>query len=185
MVDDAFSFRDSVGDLSSDDCPVGDFCPLAAAAAACCARSFRDAFPRFFRSRMYSQPKPNSTFDQRNVTDPLRNNELTDTVRARVLPIAFRPQLVTLIARPANSPPDGSRGTSSIDRSAIATCPVSIWMLTMFGIVISVDLRILMDIHVLLKLLERVLRPVRERIETRGMHMIGGNMPIGEHVAGW
>ena len=55
------SFRDSVGDRPSEDRPVGDFCPpCAAAAAAACARSFREAFPLFFRSRMYSQPSPNS-----------------------------------------------------------------------------------------------------------------------------
>ena len=61
-VEDSFSFRDSVGDLlSSDEFPAGDFCPLTAAAAACCARSFREALPRFFLSRMYSQPNANST----------------------------------------------------------------------------------------------------------------------------
>lgn len=67
-VDDALSFRDSDGDLTPGAVAVGEgnFCsPFevvpAAAAAACCARSFRDAFPRFLRSRMYSQPRPNST----------------------------------------------------------------------------------------------------------------------------
>jgi hypothetical protein len=63
VVEEPFSLRDSVGEvLSSDDCPVGDFCPLAAAAAACCAKSLREALPRFLRSRMYSQPNPNSTY---------------------------------------------------------------------------------------------------------------------------
>jgi len=67
FVDDAFSFRDPVGDRSLDDWPVGDFCPFAAAAAAaCCARSLREAFPLFFRSRMYSQPNPNSVSRQHN-----------------------------------------------------------------------------------------------------------------------
>ena len=63
-VDEAFSFRDSVGDRSPDDRLGGDFCPLAAAAAACCARSFREAFPRFLRSLIYSHPKPNSVARQ-------------------------------------------------------------------------------------------------------------------------
>jgi hypothetical protein len=60
LVDEPFSLRDSVSDRPSEDCSVGDFCPFAAAAAACCARSFRDALPRFFLSRIYSQPRPNS-----------------------------------------------------------------------------------------------------------------------------
>ncbi len=65
VVDEPFSFRDSVGEVrSSEDWPVGDFCPFAAAAAACCAKSLREAFPRFLRSRIYSQPKPNSISGQ-------------------------------------------------------------------------------------------------------------------------
>lgn len=40
--------------------PEGGAVPFAAAAAAA-ARSFRDAFPRFLRSRMYSHVRPNST----------------------------------------------------------------------------------------------------------------------------
>jgi len=75
VVDEAFSFWDSVGDRSSDDFPVGDFCPpfaAAAAAAACCARSFREAFPRFFRSLIYSHPKPNSNPHQLCPNQPVR-----------------------------------------------------------------------------------------------------------------
>lgn len=60
LVDEPFPFRDSVGERPSEDCPVGDLFPFAAAAAACCAKSFREALPRFFLSRIYSQPRPNS-----------------------------------------------------------------------------------------------------------------------------
>lgn len=47
--------------LPEADSPEGGAAPFAAAAAAAAARSLRDAFPRFLRSRMYSQVKPNST----------------------------------------------------------------------------------------------------------------------------
>ena len=40
--------------------PFWDVDWAAACAAACAARSFLEALPRFFLSRMYSQPRPNS-----------------------------------------------------------------------------------------------------------------------------
>lgn len=42
-------------------------------------------------------------------------------------------------------------------------------------------LRILVDIDVLLKLLQRVLRTMCERIQTR-VHVMGRDVPVGEHV---
>lgn len=46
--------------LPDAESPEGGAVPFAAAAAAAAARSFREAFPRFLRSRMYSHVKPNS-----------------------------------------------------------------------------------------------------------------------------
>lgn len=58
--EEAFSSRASEGERPPEDRSVGDFWPFAAAAAACWARSLREALPRFFLSRIYSQPRPNS-----------------------------------------------------------------------------------------------------------------------------
>lgn len=59
---DSATVSDGCGVLDSSDLSVPfPVAAAAAAAAACCwAMSFLDAFPRFLRSRMYSQVKPNS-----------------------------------------------------------------------------------------------------------------------------
>lgn len=56
---DSAVLSEGCGVLDSSDLTV--LLPAAAAAAACCwAMSFRDALPRFLRSRMYSHVRPNS-----------------------------------------------------------------------------------------------------------------------------
>jgi hypothetical protein len=54
-------------------------------------------------------------------------------------------------------------------------------MLTMLIIVASVDLAILMNINMLLKLLECVLRSVGQRVKAR-MHVIRRQVPVGHHA---
>lgn len=54
-VVDEFPFCDTIGEIRWFE----DFCPIR-------ARSLREALPRFFRSLIYSQPKPSSIYHQQN-----------------------------------------------------------------------------------------------------------------------
>ena len=98
----------------------------AAAAAACAAKSFFDAFPRFFLSRAYSQVKPNSVAPKVSTHTiscfpkclflPKMNNlkvekskkSHTNTMGAWRLAITLGPQLVALVAGTTDSSPDWS-----------------------------------------------------------------------------
>jgi len=66
----------------------------------------------------------------------------------RGLPVALCPKLVALITSSADSPPDWSRCACPVGSPIGRSGPVR--MLSMFGVVISVDLRILMDVNLML-----------------------------------
>ncbi len=86
---------------------------------------------------------------------------------ARALTITLCPELVALIARSANSPPNRARGTPPICRAPVGryrSITSAVRMLAMFRIVTSMNLRVLVNVDVLLELLERVLRSVGEGI---------------------
>jgi len=116
--------------------------PLAAAAAAAAARSFREAFPRFLRSRMYSHVRPNSgtgvsllcllltappavrtawwsLVEQTHLysgrtTTALAGGSVAGHATYRRLSIALGAQLVALVARPTDAAPYGaSRGNAA------------------------------------------------------------------------
>jgi len=135
---------------------LGDFWPPAAAAAwaaACWARSFREALPRFLRSRMYSQPSPNSTQVRQNGLGEAGSRILTNAVGTWVLAIALCPQLVALVAGPADSSPDGT-GRPSLPRCG------AVRVLTVLGLRPTPLEMWVVNSHVLLELLECVVRPL-------------------------
>jgi hypothetical protein len=101
---------------------------------------------------------------------------------ARALPITFCSELVALVAGSANSPANGARVT--IARRPAIDWPWPVGVLTMLIIMVPVNLTILMNIDVLLKLLEGVLRSVGQSMEAR-MHMTRGQMPIRHHAIRW
>ena len=103
----------------------------------------------------------------------------TNTVGTWALAVAFGPQLVALIARSADAPSNGSG--SATDPSSVAG---AVWVLAMFGVVISVNLGILVHVHVLLELLKSVLSTMGEGIKPAiAVHMAGEVAPIRQHVA--
>jgi hypothetical protein len=81
---------------------------------------------------------------------------------ARALAIALGSQLIALIARSADAPSNRSGGAIAA-RPSIAWS-WAIWMLTVLVGVISVHLGILMNVYVLAKVLQGVLRSVGERV---------------------
>jgi len=90
--------------------------------------------------------------------------ELTDAMGARVLAIAFCPQLVALITGSADSPPDRASGACHSGRGPVRVLPVFLlvpWPLHMRVV----------DRDVLLELLEGIVRPLGQAVEARGMHM--------------
>ena len=95
---------------------------------------------------------------------PILSRALTNTMSARALTIAFCPKLVALIASSANAPPNWTRRAIPTRAAPVCSyCPSPvIWMLTMFRIVTSVYLGVLVNIHMLLKVLQRVLRAMHE-----------------------
>lgn len=118
-----------VGDVLPFTIPLCCWAAAAAAAATacCCWISFLEALPRFFLSRAYSHfsvksdrtstnhaPKENKSSSNSNHSSGEHcsedSGELTDTVLTRKLSVAFRPELVTLVASPTNSPPDRPGG---------------------------------------------------------------------------
>lgn len=66
----------------------------------------------------------------------------------RGLPVALGSELVTLITSSADAPPNWSRSTCAISPAIVG--PWAIRVLSMFAIMVSVDLSILVDINVLL-----------------------------------
>jgi hypothetical protein len=79
---------------------------------------------------------------------------------ARTLPVAFCSELVALVAGSADPSANWARGTIAC-RPAIAW-PRTVRMLTMLIVMASVNLAILMNIDVLLKLLKSVLRSISQ-----------------------
>lgn len=112
----------------------------------------------------------------------IRSRRLTNAMGARTLPITFCSELVALVAGPANPPANWARGT--IARQPAIAWPWPVGVLTMLIIMASVNLAILMNIDVVLKLLEGVLRSVGQGMEAR-MHVIRGQMPIRHHAIRW
>ena len=98
---------------------------------------------------------------------------------ARVLAIAFRPQLVALVTGSADPPPDrasGARNSGSGPVRVLAVLLLVPWPL---------HVRV-MDRDVLLELLKGIMRPLSQAVEARGMHVSPGvAMAIGEKCVGW
>lgn len=92
-----------------------------------------------------------------------------------MLAIAFCPELVALIARPANSPPDGTSRTGR-PRGAVGVLPV-LWLRPRPG-----HVRVHADM--LLELLKGVVRALRHALEAIGVEMRVGHMAIREEGGG-
>ena len=92
-----------------------------------------------------------------------------------VLAIALCPQLVALVARPADSPPNGTSRTRR-PRRAIAVLPVLRLGPRPGHVRVHTD--------VLLELLEGVVGALRHALEAAGVEMRVGGMAVGEESGG-
>jgi len=100
----------------------------------------------------------------------LPQEQLTNTMSTWALAIALRPELIALIASSTDTSPNRAGGSSTIGPPIANTTP-TIGMLTMFLIVAPMDLRVLVHVDMLLKLLEGILGAMSERIQAR-MHVV-------------
>lgn len=92
-----------------------------------------------------------------------------------VLAIAFRPELVALIARPANSPPNGT-SRARRPRGTIGVLP----MLRLR----SGPAHVRVHSDMLLELLKGVMGALRHALEAVGVEMRVGDMAVGEKGGG-
>ena len=90
----------------------------------------------------------------------------TYAMSTRVLPITFRPELVTLVASPADSPPNRASGPG-------CSCGgTRIGMLSVFLLRCARQVRRVHP-YVLLEVLKRILRSMAEGIQAGGVKMTG------------
>lgn len=97
---------------------------------------------------------------------------------AWVLPVTFRPKLVTLIACSTDSSADGSRGTW-------CSCTGSIRVLTMLVLGPGTGKMRVVYSYMLLYLLKRVMRTWGECVHPGCMGMTVLDVGVGEERVGW
>ena len=85
-------------------------------------------------------------------------------MRTRALAVTLSPQLVALVTGSANSPSNRARGAGAIHGPPIIGTCHAVGVLAVSGILAS-ELGVLVDVHLLLKLLEGILRAMRQGVQ--------------------
>lgn len=99
---------------------------------------------------------------------------------AGALAVTLGPQLVALVTGSANPPSNGTCCAGAIDGPPTTGTRPIIRVLAVPGI-LAPELGVLVDVHLLLKLLEGILRAVRQSIKSGTVQVRRGGM-MGEHV---
>ena len=91
-------------------------------------------------------------------------SSLTHAMSTRALAVTLSPQLVALVTGSANSPSNGACGAGAVTRPPISRTRSIVGVQTVQAILAS-ELGVLVDVRLLLKLLEGVLRAMRQGVQ--------------------
>jgi hypothetical protein len=106
---------------------------------------------------------------------------LTHAVSTGALAITLGPQLIALITGSADPPSNGARGSGAVHCPAAGRAGSIVGMLAMPGMR-APELRALVDVPLLLKLLEGVLGAVGQGVQAGAVEVPRGRV-VGQHVA--
>lgn len=102
---------------------------------------------------------------------------LTNAMGTGMLAITLCPELVALVARPADPPPDGTCCAGDPRGRAVGMLPV-------FGLWARPSQMVVVHSYVLLELLQRVVGSLGETVEAGRVKVASWNMSIGEEGGG-